>query len=144
MIDKVFLVHGGGHGVDGRWLYGTCNGSCVPVLVWSVEGFGAKMNPTSRLPENIGKILFLSFLILRLNVATLFLKMEECADGGEEGRRPVQKKHVVVVMGSTGVGKSQLAIDLALALQKQQQGRVASISGYSRSDMVIHDDTHAV
>ncbi len=55
--------------------------------------------------------------------------MEGCKDGGEEeGRRPVQKKkQVVVVMGSTGVGKSQLAIDLALALQKQQQGRVAEI-----------------
>jgi len=55
--------------------------------------------------------------------------MEGCADGGEEeGRCPVQKKQVVVVMGSTGVGKSQLAIDLALALQKQQQqGRVAEI-----------------
>ena len=54
--------------------------------------------------------------------------MEGCADGGEEeGRRPVQKKQVVVVMGSTGGGKSQLAIDLALALQKQQQGRVAEI-----------------
>lgn len=47
----------------------------------------------------------------------------EGADGcEEEGRSPVQKKQVVVVMGSTGVGKSQLAIDLALALQKQQRG----------------------
>ncbi|ELR23502.1 tRNA dimethylallyltransferase [Acanthamoeba castellanii str. Neff] len=63
----------------------------------------------------------------------------EGADGcEEEGRSPVQKKQVVVVMGSTGVGKSQLAIDLALALQKQQRGVAEIINADSMQAGVVH------
>jgi tRNA A37 N6-isopentenylltransferase MiaA len=53
------------------------------------------------------------------------------------GTEAAKKKKVVIVMGSTGVGKSQLAIDLALALAKQE-GHAAGAEVINADSMQVY------
>jgi Mrp family chromosome partitioning ATPase len=90
----------------------------------------------SRLFVSTRKNTFFSFLYQK--EITLFKYFVfACGERMEATGTEAAKKKVVIVMGSTGVGKSQLAIDLALALAKQE-GHVAGAEVINADSMQVY------